>query len=241
MTKSERTVLLPELMRWALNMRAEQALDAVPSPRDLAEQLGDLPQLRQNVFAALEERERAQKQQRRRPLRTLVKIFLVAAVLVSAASGLLMARASLGGAQLGTVFEWQEDGVHVNFQVSEPYLEQLPEDYGPHYIPEGLSYQEEHSWIDEEQAIADFYYRSDDETRSVDISVQAAQNRTYYCIRTDEEIHLEKTEVNGAQAHVIAFEDGYMMFWVRDGIEHFIDTDGPISREELYKIAENIY
>ena len=241
MSRREQTVSLPELMRWALAERAEQELSAMPSPRALEQLFPDMSALRQKVFSALRERERTRRRQQRRPLRMLARVLVAAAVLISILSGLLLANAAVRSAVIDTIIDWTDRNVGIRFEVTEPYLDRLPEGYGPHYIPEGLVFDEENSW----QSDSDFLYtyQSEDGTMILDLQIGIAQNGSHYQM-DNEHTEFEMISFQGTDAYLghgfaLNGAEMYVMLWVKDGIEHHIYTNFSLS--EIFKIAENIY
>lgn len=236
--RREQSVSLTELMRWALAERAERELEDMPSPQELQSMLGDLPELRRRVFSTLEQQRSARP---RRPLRMLGRILIVAAVLISILSGLLLANAAVRGAVVNTIIDWTDRDVGIRFEVEGPLLTALPEGYGPHYIPEGLLPMESQSWSSSDGFF--YAYQSEDRGTVLNIRANIAENCSAYYI-DNEHITYDKITFNGVQAYLGTFEEhrGYVMLWMKDGIEHMIYICGEeVSLSEVYSIAENIY
>ena len=236
--RHEQSVSLPELMRWALAERAEQELSDMPSPQELQSMLGDLPELRRRVFSDLEGQ---QKSRSRRPLRVLVRALIVAAVLVSILACMMMASAAVRGAVVNTIIDWTNRDVGIRFEVEGEPLSALPEGYAPHYIPEGMVCMEEVSWKSKTGFM--YAYQSEDGATVLDIQVGIAENSSMYRI-DNEHIIYDKITFNGVQAYLGTFEEsrGYVMLWMKDGIEHMIYICGEgVTLSEVCAIAENIY
>ncbi len=178
---------------------------------------------------------------RRRSLRTLRRIALVAALLAALLMGVLTVSAELRAYVKNIVFEWTDHNVGIGYEVEGALLTELPEGYGPHYIPEEYVYDEEASFVD--QSRFSFVYRSkNDEGKKLMIDGCISENASMVWA-DNEHISYEWVTVNDVPAYLGTFieRDGYTLDWAKEGVENsiYFETDLPIN--ELYKIAQNIY
>ena len=240
MTAGECSVVsLRLLLKFCLEQEARERMEACLSPRELEERYPDMTHLDRRVLPAVERLRGQEKARRRVPLRILKRVLMTAAILISVFSCILVASASVRGELIATIINWNERDVGIRFEVAKPYLDRLPDGYGPHYIPEGLIFDDETSWRNE----GDFFYTylSEDETCALDIRVGVAKNTSGYVLDS-EHTRFEKITFQGVEAYLGTFQmnEGYVMLWMKDGIEHYIYTSGGLSLGEVYRIAENI-
>ena len=166
---------------------------------------------------------------------------VAAAILASFLSCVLMANASVRAAVVNTMIEWTGRDIGIRFEVEGEPLAALPDGYGPHYIPEGMIYQDDISWKVRDQVL--YSYVSEDGTSVLDIQITVAQNGSAYWI-DNEHLVYEKITFNGVTAYYghgtsVGGDEISTLLWVKDGIEHDIYTN--VSMSELFEIAENIY
>lgn len=238
MMSREETYSLQEMIRWAMAEQTDREIDALPTPAELDEMFPDTAHLRRRVFDAVKQREKEEKRAKRRILPMVKRTLLVAAVLAALLFGTLMTNASVRSAVVNTIIEWTGRDVGISFQIEGQPPAALPEDYGPHYIPEGFEYREDISWRDEEGMF--FTYESEATQVVLDIDIHILGNISYLKM-DNEHIQYEKITFNNNAMYLGTFEDqsGYVLLWVNNGIKHSIY--GTINLSELFKIAENIY
>ena len=238
MANERETVSLQGMIRWALAECAAREIDALPDIQELNALYPDTAAFRRRVFSAIG---KWKKQEKRRPLRVLKHIIVAAAVLISVLFGTLMVNASVRTAVVNTIIEWTERSIGIQFQVEGATLAALPEGYGPHYIPEGLMYQEELSWRTE--AGFSYGYESENGDSILNIEVCIAENGSGYYL-DDEHAEHERITFHGVTAYYghgtsVGGDEICTLLWVEHGIEHYIYTNVPVS--ELLAIAEQIY
>ena len=239
--RSEETYSLQELIRWALAEQTDREIDALPTPAELDEMFPDTARFRRRVFDAVKAQEKAEKRAKRRILPIVKRTLLVAAILAALLFGTLMTNASVRSAVINTIFEWTGRDVGISFQIEGQPPAALPEDYGPHYIPEGFEYQEN---LSEENSKGLFYmYKTQDQQSTLIVKIHIAENKSFYRI-DNEQMAYEKITFQNIPAylgHGITKNNSntYVMIWVKDGIEYNIY--GTISLSDLFEIAENIY
>lgn len=241
MGNEEMTVSWRTLVQMACARAAEAEMEALPTPEGLLALYPDMAAVDRRVLSAVETARRASRKGKRPALRTIRRVLIAAAVAASLLFGTLMTNAAVRGAVVDTILEWTSRDLGIRFVLEGEPLSALPEGYGPHYIPEGLVYQEEASGINENEIVST--YRNENDGSILNIQLRVAQNGAGYFI-DNEHLGHERITFNGVTAyygHGIA-ESGdeiSTLLWARDGIEHYIYTN--VSMSELFKIAENIY
>ena len=238
MANERETVSLQGMIRWALAECAAREIDALPDIQELNALDPDTAAFRRRVFSAIG---KWKKQEKRRPLRVLKHIIVAAAVLISVLFGTLMVNASVRTAVVNTIIEWTERAIGVQFEVEGEPMAALPEDYGPHYIPEGFIYQTGSSWRN--QDAFSYGYEKADGIGSLSIEAGIANGSSGYWM-DNEHIIYDKITFEGETAYLGTFRDGtgYVMLWVSEGVEimlYYHDAEATVS--ELYRIAENMY
>lgn len=237
----EQTVSLRTLIQWGLEEDTERRIAALPPLQEIQALLGDTAAFRRRVLEAAARLLRAGHRSKRHPLRVVGKILTAAAILVSLLFCVLMANASVRAAVVNTIIEWTDRSVGIQFEMTGTPLTNLPEGYGPHYIPEGMIYQDDVSWKVNDQI--SYSYVAEDGTSAVDIQITIANNSSGYWM-DNEHILYDRITFSGETAYLGIFKNGtgYVMLWVDDGIEIYIYYIGSeASLSELYHIAENIY
>lgn len=235
------SVSLYALIQWGLKEHTERQLAALPSQQEIDAVLGDTSGFCQRVLDGVQRLLRTRQRGKRRLLRTVRKTLVAAAILVSLLFCVLMANASVRTAVVNTMIEWTGRDIGIRFEVEGEPLAALPDGYGPHYIPEGLIYQDDISWGVRDQVL--YSYVSEDGTSVLDIQITVAQNGSAYWI-DNEHLAYEKITFNGVTAYYghgtsVGGDEISTLLWVKDGIEHDIYTN--VSMSEVFEIAENIY
>lgn len=241
MGNEEMTVSWRTLVQMACARAAEAEMEALPTPEELLALYPDMAAADRRVLSAVEAARRANRKGKRLALRTIRRVLIAAAVAASLLFGTLMTNAAVRGAVVDTILEWTDRSLGVHFVLEGELLSALPEGYGPHYIPEGLVYQEDLSWANANAFFSE--YQSNDGKCNLSIEVKIAHNSAGYRM-DNENINYEKITFNDVSAYLGTFEqrDGYVMLWVKDGVEHLIYAESPgISLSEVFCIAENIY
>ncbi len=237
MNDDEMVVSWRTLLQMACAEHARQEMEALPTSQQLQELYPDTGKLTRRVMAAIQ----AQRKGTGRRLRIVKRVAVAAAILASLLFGTLMVNAEIRAAVVKTVIEWTEQSLGIQFEMAGTPLTNLPEGYGPHYIPEEMIYQDDVSWKVNDQI--SYSYALADGTSALDIQITIASNGSSYWM-DNEHILYDRITFNGETAYLGTFKDGtgYIMLWVKDGIENYIYYTGEgVSISELYRIAENIY
>ena len=228
------SVSLYALIQWGLKEHTERQLAALPSQQEIDAVLGDTSGFCQRVLDGVQ-------RGKRRLLRAVRKTLVAAAILVSLLFCVLMANASVRTAVVNTIIEWTEQAISIQFEMEGESPVMLPENYGPHYIPVGFVFQQDLSWKDSGSFF--YVYSSENPKSSLSIEAKIAKNSGGYSM-DNEHIDYEKVTCNGVTAYLGTFQehDGYIMLWVKNGIENSIYIESrDITLPEVYQIAENIY
>ncbi len=238
MNDDEMVVSWRTLLQMACAEHARQEMEALPTSQQLQELYPDTGKLTRRVMAAIQ----AQRKGTGRRLRIVKRVAVAAAILASLLFGTLMVNAEIRAAVVNTVIEWTERDIGIRFEVEGVPLSALPEGYGPHYIPEGLIFDEKMS-LQETDGSFFYTYASADGKVILDIQVGIAQNGSAYWI-DNEHLEHERITFNGVTAYYghgtsVGGDEISTLLWLKDGIEHDIYTN--VSMSELFEIAENIY
>lgn len=241
--QNEQTVSLQGLMKWALEARMEEELADMPTQEELQAMYPDTSNFRQRVFSQIEHRKKESIHPRHISLHVLKKILLVAAIMVSILSCILMTSAAVRNVVANTIIDWSSRNIGIHYEMEGESLTQLPEGYGPHVIPERFILQVDSSSINELDNSISYGYESEDKADILDIKIDIAQSTSIYQM-DNEHAEYEMVTFQGATAYVaywhsLGGSEGYTMLWVKNGIEHYIY--GTITLSELFEIAENIY
>ena len=131
--------------------------------------------------------------------------------------------------------------MQLTYQVDGEPLEQLPNGYSDHYVPDGFERDYEQGY-DNEISFLHAYVDAND--KSIFYYVDCSVIQDYGQIETFDNEHTvyERIKVGTADATLgtnnSGGRTGYVLVWEKDGISHTII--GKISREELLRIAESI-
>lgn len=235
------SVSLYALIQWGLQEHTERQLAALPSPQEVDAVLGDTSDFCRRVLEAVQQLLRRQRSGKRRLLRAVRKTVVAAALLASLLFCTTMANASVRAAVVNTIIEWTEQAIGIQFEMAGESPVMLPENYGPHYIPAGFVFQQDLSWKDSGSFF--YVYCSEDQKSTLSIEAKIAKNSGGYSM-DNEHIDYEKVTCSGVTAYLGTFQehDGYVMLWVKNGIENSIYIESrDITLPEVYQIAENIY
>ena len=234
------SVSLYALIQWGLQEHTERQLAALPSPQEVDAVLGDTSDFCRRVLEAVQQLLRRQRSGPR-ILRMVKRTVVAAAILAAAFFCLAMTNPSVRVTVLHTVMEWTGQDVGIRFQVSGIPLTELPEGYGPHYIPAGFVYQDESSWKNIDGF--SYGYEKEDGSAVLSIEVNTARNDAVRFLDNEHTVFTEITFLD-TTAYLGTFQmnNGYVMLWVKDGIEHMVSLSGEaVELSELIYIAENIY
>ena len=174
MKQEPELVSLRELLKAACEESVRREVDAYPTPKELKEKYPDTSEATRRTFAALGVERKALLRARRRSLHVVRKTLVAAVIVLSMLFATLMTNAEMRAAVVNTLIEWTENFVRIQYEVEGKGPAVLPEGYGPHYIPDGLVYQEDSSWSTSRDFV--YFYQSDDRRSILSIQVGIAQN-----------------------------------------------------------------
>ena len=228
---SERTeVSFDAALMMALRADAQKELDELPSPAQLKERYPDTSRWDARLQAALH---------KRRPV--LKRVLIAVLTLVILTLGALAVSAEFRRAVYTMIQKFLPIEMQLTYQMDGEPLEQLPNGYSDHYVPDGFERDYEQGY-DNEISFLHAYVDAND--KSIFYYVDCSVIQDYGQIETFDNEHTvyERIKVGTADATLgtnnSGGRTGYVLVWEKDGISHTII--GKISREELLRIAEII-
>ena len=216
----------------ALRADAQKELDTLPTPEQLEELYPDTSQWDDRMAAAL-------RRKKHRPV--LKRVLLAALTLVILTIGALAVNADFRRAVYTMIQKFLPIEMQPTYQMDGEPLEQLPNGYSDHYVPNGFERDYEQGY-DNEISFLHAYVDAND--KSIFYYVDCSVIQDYGQIETFDNEHTvyERIKVGTADATLgtnnSGGRTGYVLVWEKDGISHTII--GKISREELLRIAESI-
>ena len=227
---SERTeVSFDAALMMALRADAQKELDELPSPAQLKERYPDTSRWDARLKAALH---------KRRPV--LKRVLVAALTLVILTLGALAVSADFRKAVYTMIQKFLPIEMQLTYQVDGEPLEQLPNGYSDHYVPDGFERDYEQGY-DDAQA---FLYVYSSKKSSIGYTVQCSVIQPGNQALFDNEHTTYKIVKIGdvdASLGTSTVESGisvYILNWEQDGIAHMIM--GNIPMDEVFKIAESI-
>ena len=216
----------------ALRADAQKELDTLPTPEQLEELYPDTSQWDERMAVAL----------RRKKHRPMLKRVLVAALtLVVLTLGALAVSADFRKAVYTMIQKFLPIEMQLTYQVDGEPLEQLPNGYSDHYVPDGFERDYEQGYDNE---ISFLHAYVDVNDKNIFYYVDCSVIQDYGQVETFDNEHTvyERIKVGTADATLgtnnSGGRTGYVLVWEKDGISHTII--GKISREERLRIAESI-
>ena len=227
---SERTeVSFDAALMMALRADAQKELDELPTPAQLEERYPDTSRWDARLQAALH---------KRRPV--LKRVLVAALTLVILTLGALAVSADFRKAVYTMIQKFLPIEMQLTYQVDGEPLEQLPNGYSDHYVPDGFERDYEQGY-DDAQA---FLYVYSSKKSSIGYTVQCSVIQPGNQALFDNEHTTYKIVKIGdvdASLGTSTVESGisvYILNWEQDGIAHMIM--GNIPMDEVFKIAESI-
>ena len=227
---SERTeVSFDAALMMALRADAQKELDELPTPAQLKERYPDTSRWDARLQAALH---------KRRPM--LKRVLVAALTLVILTLGALAVSADFRKAVYTMIQKFLPIEMQLTYQVDGEPLEQLPNGYSDHYVPDGFERDYEQGY-DDAQA---FLYVYSSKKSSIGYTVQCSVIQPGNQALFDNEHTTYKIVKIGdvdASLGTSTVESGisvYILNWEQDGIAHMIM--GNIPMDEVFKIAESI-
>ena len=227
---SERTeVSFDAALMMALRADAQKELDELPTPAQLKERYPDTSRWDARLQAALH---------KRRPV--LKRVLVAALTLVILTLGALAVSADFRKTVYTMIQKFLPIEMQLTYQVDGEPLEQLPNGYSDHYVPDGFERDYEQGY-DDAQA---FLYVYSSKKSSIGYTVQCSVIQPGNQALFDNEHTTYKIVKIGdvdASLGTSTVESGisvYILNWEQDGIAHM--TMGNIPMDEVFKIAESI-
>lgn len=156
--------------------------------------------------------------------------------------GVLTVNADFRNAVYSVVVNFTQTELEIRYSAEGDTLQELPEGYGEHYVPEEYGMDERQNF-DSKAGFVHFYQNKNDSSKFY--TVQCTIIGIAASIKTDNE-HTTYTDVkiNGVDALCgesinRAGDVVYRLIWDKDGIFHMVD--GKIELAELIWVAESIY
>ena len=227
---SERTeISFDAALMMALRADAQKELDELPTPAQLKERYPDTSRWDARLQAALH---------KRRPM--LKRVLVAALTLVILTLGALAVSADFRKTVYTMIQKFLPIEMQLTYQVDGEPLEQLPNGYSDHYVPDGFERDYEQGY-DDAQA---FLYVYSSKKSSIGYTVQCSVIQPGNQALFDNEHTTYKIVKIGdvdASLGTSTVESGisvYILNWEQDGIAHMIM--GNIPMDEVFKIAESI-
>ena len=228
---SERTeVSFDAALMMALRADAQKELDELPTPAQLEERYPDTFRWDARLKAALH---------KRRPV--LKRVLVAALTLIILTLGALAVSADFRKAVYTMIQKFLPIEMQLTYQVDGEPLEQLPNGYSDHYVPDGFERDYEQGY---DNRISFLHAYVDVNDRNIFYYVDCSIIQDYGQVETFDNEHTvyERIKVGTVDATLgtnnSGGRTGYVLVWEKDGISHTII--GKIPREEILKIAESI-
>ena len=227
---SERTeVSFDAALMMALRADAQKELDELPTPAQLKERYPDTSRWDARLQAALH---------KRRPV--LKRVLVAALTLIILTFGALAVSADFREAVYTMIQKFLPIEMQLTYQVDGEPLEQLPNGYSDHYVPDGFVQDYEQGYENAQAFLHVYSSKKSSIGYTVQCSVIQPGNQALF----DNEHTTYKTVKIGdvdASLGTSTVESGisvYILNWEQDGIAHMIM--GNIPMDEVFKIAGSI-
>ena len=230
---SERTdISFDAALMMALRADAQKELDTLPTPEQLERLYPDTSQWDERMAAAL-------RRKKHRPV--LKRVFLAALTLVILTIGALAVSADFRKAVYTMIQKFLPIEMQLTYQVDGEPLERLPDGYSDHYVPDGFERDREQEFERAENFLHVYSSKESGEGYTVRCSIiQPGQQSSF----DNEHTTYKNVKVGDADATLgtSVGESGdtvYILSWEQGGVSNTIM--GNISRDEIVRIAENIF
>ena len=230
---SERTdISFDAALMMALRADAQRELDSLPTPKQFEEIYPDTSQWDERMTEAL-------KKKKHHPV--LKRVLIVALTLVMLTVGALAVSADFRRAVYTMIQKFLPIEMQLTYQVDGEPLEQLPNGYSDYYVPDGFERDREQEFERAENFLHVYSSKESGKGYTVRCSIiQPGQQSSF----DNEHTTYENVKVGDADATLgtSASENGdtvYILSWERGGVSNTIM--GNISRDEIMKIAENVF
>ena len=231
---SERTeISFDAAVMMALRADAQKELDELPTSAQLKERYPDTSRWDERMAAAL------QQKKKHRPV--LKQLLVTALTLVLLAIGALAVSADFRKAVYTMIQKFLPIEMQLTYQVDGEPLERLPDGYSDHYVPDGFERDREQEFESAENFLHVYSSKGSGKGYTVRCSIiQPGQQSSF----DNEHTTYENVKVGDADATLgtSVGENGdtvYILSWEQGGVSNTIM--GNISRDEIVKIAENVF
>ena len=227
---SERTkVSFDAALMMALRADAQRELDELPTPAQLKERYPDTFRWDARLQAALH---------KRRPV--LKRVLVAAMTLVILTLGALAVSADFRKVVYTMIQKFLPIEMQLTYQVDGEPLEQLPNGYSDHYVPDGFERDYEQGYDDAQAFLHVYSSKKSSIGYTVQCSVIQPGNQALF---DNEHTTYKIVKIGDVDASLgtSTVESGisvYILNWGQDGIAHMIM--GNIPMDEVFKIAESI-
>ena len=228
---SERTeISFDAALMMALRADAQKELDELPSPAQLKERYPDTSRWDARLQAALH---------KRRPV--LKRVLVAAMTLVILTLGALAVSADFRKAVYTMIQKFMPVEMQLTYQVDGEPLEQLPNGYSDNYVLDGFERDREQEFERAENFLHVYSSKESGKGYTVRCSIiQPGQQSSF----DNEHTTYENVKVGDVDATLgtSVGENGdtvYILSWEQGGVSNTIM--GNISRDEIMKIAENVF
>lgn len=230
---SERTdISFDAALMMALRADAQRELDSLPTPKQFEEIYPDTSQWDERMTEAL-------KKKKHHPV--LKRVLIAALTLVMLTVGALAVSADFRRAVYTMIQKFLPIEMQLTYQVDGEPLEQLPNGYSDYYVPDGFERDREQEFERAENFLHVYSSKESGKGYTVRCSIiQPGQQSSF----DNEHTTYENVKVGDADATLgtSASENGdtvYILSWEQGGVSNTIM--GNISRDEIMKIAENVF
>ncbi len=213
----------------ALRADAQKELDELPSPAQLKERYPDTSRWDARLQAALH---------KHRPV--LKRVLITVLTLVILTLGALAVSADFRRAVYTMIQKFMPVEMQLTYQVDGEPLEQLPNGYSDHYVPDGFERDYEQGYDDAQAFLHVYSSKKSSIGYTVQCSVIQPGNQALF---DNEHTTYKIVKIGDVDASLgtSTVESGisvYILNWEQDGIAHMIM--GNIPMDEVFKIAESI-
>ena len=213
----------------ALRADAQKELDELPTPAQLKERYPDTSRWDARLQAALH---------KHRPV--LKRVLVAAMTLVILTLGALAVSADFRKAVYTMIQKFLPIEMQLTYQVDGEPLEQIPNGYSDHYVPDGFERDYEQGYDDAQAFLHVYSSKKSSIGYTVQCSVIQPGNQALF---DNEHTTYKIVKIGDVDASLgtSTVESGisvYILNWEQDGIAHMIM--GNIPMDEVFKIAESI-
>ena len=230
---SERTdISFDAALMMALRADAQRELDSLPTPKQFEEIYPDTSQWDERMTEAL-------KKKKHHPV--LKRVLIAALTLVMLTVGALAVSADFRRAVYTMIQKFLPIEMQLTYQVDGEPLERLPDGYSDHYVPDGFEMDDAQKFERAENFLHVYSSKETEERYTVRCSIIQPGQQSLF---DNEHTVYETVKVGEADATLgtSASENGdtvYILSWEQGGVSNTIM--GNISRDEIMKIAENVF